>query len=433
MPIQLPNGCHIGKMSVHPANWEEPTADLSADWYIHYRFHDPKYKDKYPKGYAVKTRGMNYSGGLFERRRDTRQVLDNEKKILQRGYNPIKGTIVLEEGEFEISPATPFATALQKAHALLQETKTKKEIGKTLVHIGTAIRQLRYESVPISEVRRKHIKAILAKISLTRKEATGEEWGASSYNHYRTYLDILFNQLDEVEATEVDPVAKIKKKRTTKKIKKVLSADEVNRINEKVWASQYTLWRFIHIFFHSGSRMSELMLVQRKHVDLSGPRFMVTVRKGCGEIEEVWKTITKAALPLWREIMREGRLPASGQRGTAGSMPFCPLPLSGQNPNDYLFSHELRPGSIPINERQVTKRWRIHVKKKLGIGADFYALKHKNTTEIVSDVFRKLDEATQVAAQRNSHKGNDMVRKNYDVERLDREHAALKDLDAQLN
>lgn len=436
MSLLLPHGCRTGKISVSPKNWEDSDADTGVDWFIHYRFHDPNFQSKYPKGFLVQVRGMNASKGLMARRRDTRGLIDDEIKHLEEGYNPIlKRTVSVELNELEIPPTCPFMIALQRAYGMLPENKTTAEIRKALVHIKVALKQLGYENIKISDIRRRHIKALLAKIGQNKKETTGKEWGAPSYNHYRSYLDILFNQLDEAEATEMDPVSKVKKKRITKTIRVILTAGEVDVLNEKVQAQQYTLWRFIHIFFHSGARMAELMLVKRKDVDLPGQRFMVIVRKGSGDIEQVWKTITLAALPLWTEVMQEGKLQTVGQRGFSGRTPCCllQLPNNPHSPNDFLFSYELRVGSRPINEHQVTKRWRIHVKKKLGIEADFYSLKHKNTTEIVSSVLRKLDQATQAAAERNSHKDNTMVSKRYDVERNAREHAELRDLDIRLN
>ena len=149
--------------------------------------------------------------------------------------------------------------------------------------------------------------------------------------------------------------------------------------------------------------MTELMQVRTQDLDLPGQRFKVTIKKGRGQIQEVWKTITRAAVLLWEEIASEA---------TKG---------------DYLFSRGLKPGARAINEHQVTKRWRVHIKNKLSIEADFYSLKHKNTTEIVSRVVQQLDEGARVAAAQNSHHGTAMVIGIYDVERQSRQHDRLKD------
>ena len=41
--LLLPNGCRIGKISVHPAGWDLPGATTKNDWYIHYRFQHSKH------------------------------------------------------------------------------------------------------------------------------------------------------------------------------------------------------------------------------------------------------------------------------------------------------------------------------------------------------------------------------------------------------
>ena len=107
------------------------------------------------------------------------------------------------------------------------------------------------------------------------------------------------------------------------------------------------------------------MGVQKEHVDLQGQRFRVLVKKGKGKWEWMWKTITRSALPLWEEIMKEA---AAG---------------------DYLFSNDLRPGRSRISARQLTIRWRRHVKGKLGINKDFYDFKHSFTTKIITMALKK--------------------------------------------
>jgi integrase len=407
MSIALPRDCRVGKISVHPINWEDPGASTAVDWFIHYRFQDPSFRDQHPKGYQVKLKGMNDVKGLVERRRVTRALLENEKRNLMAGYNPIQKRIVIEEGELEISPASPFIKSLEKARNLLPDSKTKKEIRKALVHVAAAITQLRYDHLPISDVKCRHIDAVLEKISRTKQEATGIPWGPHSFNHYRSYLIMLFKKLRRCDATELD-IRQIEKRRTLKKIRKTLTSSEIEKINDQVKANHYTFWRFIHIFFHSGARMSEMMQVRFQDVQLEQQRFLVTIKKGRGEMEQVYKTITRAALPLWTEVIAEA------------------------SPGQYLFARGLKPGNIAISEWQVTKRWRLHVKKKLGIEADFYSLKHKNTTEIVSRVVSRLDEGARAAADQNSHKGAAMVIGIYDTERDSRKHDQLKDLGTPL-
>ena len=47
------------------------------------------------------------------------------------------------------------------------------------------------------------------------------------------------------------------------------------------------------------------------------------------------------------------------------------------DPDEYIFSLNLSPGPVQINSEKITRRWKNHVKNKLGITADFYTLKHR--------------------------------------------------------
>ena len=123
----------------------------------------------------------------------------------------------------------------------------------------------------------------------------------------------------------------------------------------------------------------------------------MTILKGRQQ-KEVWRTIKDIVLPRWIQI------------------------LNTCDDEDYLFSIGIRPGKKPIQPYQVTKRWYRLVKKKLGIKADFYSLKHLHTTEIVE----LLNE--EEAAKHNAHTSTAMVRNIYDVKRGTRKDSKVKGL-----
>lgn len=398
--LELPNGCRSGKLSVYPSNWQSPDACVSHDWYIHYRFHDPVYAEKYPQGYPARVRGMNEVKDLRGRQRLTKVLLADEEEDLRRGLNPILGRFT-EASELEISVHTPFPEALERALTLLPPTKTSKEIRKALVHIGRAVAGLRYDLYPIGTVRRKHVAAVLEKVARTRSEAIGRPWGAASYNHYRAYLIILFKQLNICEACEIN--LEILPVRRGVKMRRIIPSDQdMELIDQKIRDRYYTFWRFIHIFLHSGARMAEMMRLRYEDVDLAAGKFYPVVLKRSGDAQQVDKTIMRCVESLWREVMAEAK------------------------PGQFLFAKGLRPGIKAINEHQVTKRWRIHIKQKLGIVADFYSLKKKNTTEIVSRELEKIRQAQLTAAAVNSQIGTAMVEKHYDDLSGERLHNQLR-------
>jgi hypothetical protein len=78
-------------------NWLSKKAPLNTDWYIHYRFYDPAFKD-HPKIKGKKRvviKGDTNKFKLLEERQDAiRNLLANENDLLNnKAYNPIPGHI----------------------------------------------------------------------------------------------------------------------------------------------------------------------------------------------------------------------------------------------------------------------------------------------------------------------------------------------------
>ena len=208
---------------------------------------------------------------------------------------------------------------------------------------------------------------------------------------------ILFSELCEDEIVDVNPVRDIKKKKVTKRIREVLSDEERKQVNQYLLTDHPYFHRFLHIFFHSGCRISELMKVREQDVGIANQRFKITIQKD-KEYREVWKVIKDIALPFWKQVMSE-----------------C-------NKEDYLFAKGLKPGKTGIKSYQIGKRWYRQVKKKLNITADFYSIKHLHTTEVV-DFLSDIE-----AARHNDHKGTRMVNTVSDVKRKDRTTRTIKTL-----
>jgi len=424
----LPHGCRTGKISVTPANWQDPDASSETTWMIHYRFHDPNFAGKYRKGYPKHVKNMNDAKSLKERQRVTRDLLKNEITLLQQGYNPILKRIV-PPNDLEISPSCYFTVAIEKAFNLVDESATKKKMEKTLPHLKKAIGQLKYESLPVGDIRQHHLEKVLIQVGRNKKaeydlqrkqplkyspktrksrrskdrKPPPEEWGAEAFNSYRAYLQILFKMLKKLGATEVKPVDDIEKKKGVKAPKTPLTADDWQKI-DTLRATNYTFWRMIKIFHRSGARGTETMAVQREHVEIANQRFQVLVMKGDGQWEWMWKTITRDVLHLWKELFDEAQ------------------------PGDFIFGKGLRPGPVKISARQLTIRWRWHCKEKLGIKAGFYGLKKDHTTKVINIALQKIEAATQEAAVVNGHKSTAMNKKHYDLEAGERLHRELSKL-----
>lgn len=399
--IYLPNGCRCSELSVSPRNWDKKSASAVGIWQIQYRFYDPTVivngKIK-PKLCVVK--GMNQFKSVSERREAVRILLENELERLKAGYNPIKQVIQEQEKEVELSPNTPFVKALNIAYGKVSAVReTKADIRSVIKGTVAAAESLGFSMVPVSQVGRKVIKLILERCAVLNPR-----WSNNRHNVYKDYLTKLFKELVELEMTDSNPVKEISKKKVIRKIRETLTQEERVVINKHLHDNHYYFWRFLHIFFHSGSRETELMRLRTTDVNLHRQQYKAVVLKG-GEPREVIRPIKDSVVGLWEEVLRECK------------------------PGAYLFTKHLQPGDQPIHSSQINRRWRRHVKlnkkitKDLGspVTADFYSLKHSNSDETAA----LLD--IRAAALQNSHTSVGTT-KIYAIGEVAREMERLKKL-----
>lgn len=395
---------------------------------------------------------MNHVHTLEERQAITRQIIEDEKYQLDKlGYNPITGAFmaplepsVEELTDQDITPQTPFLKALQIALVSCDmEPDTLTDIKSVLKYFCQSAALLHRDRAQLKDVKSKDIKAILSncinltvttivnkKILVDGKWVTVKEkkdgklvpvkveftkakvWNDNQFNHYRKYLHILFAKIKKLEILEYNPADNIDIKDTTPEDpdlakRKVLTPDERRKVHVELITKFPTFHRLIHIFYHSGARRKEIMKVQGKYVDLPGQRFKVLVKKR-KKWAWVWKTIKDVVLPYWTEAM------------------------DGCGPEDFVFSRGLLPGPKAIRPEQFTRRWREHVKKKMGISSRMYDLKHLHTTEAINELEKLKSElsidAVRLAADHNSHTSTAMVRNIYDVDNDKREHKKVKGL-----
>jgi len=416
------NGCYFTEIKVHPKNWKN-SASLKDDWYFYYRFYDPTVKDNCGniKPKLVIGKGMNKYKTLGERREATKILVADELELLQKeGFNPITKAYMIDpilENDSEIDPSTPFIDALKACLKLIDKSPhTKEDIASNLRYIEPAAEQLRIHRLPIKDIRRKHIKALLNRLAIIKptmdiivknkkgqKKVVGKgQWTNNTFNQYRKNLSILFEELLEMEATEVNPVHGIKKKKHAIKKREVLTPEQCEIVDQFARSYDSRFWLLINIFHLSGARTTEIVKVQGKHVDLRKQSVQYLVMKG-DQFEWVDRPIVDEALPFWEMAMRD-----------------C-------GKEDFVFSVGLQPGSRSIRPEQISRRWKRHIKDKLGIDCDWYALKHLNTTRNVDKVVEMIREAQLQAGKLNAHKSEKMVAKVYDINSFKRLFEELKE------
>jgi integrase len=390
--ITLPNNCYCSELKVNPKNWKA-LKKISSDWFIYYRFYDPQARQRglFTKGKLVKMQGMNHFKTVGDRQKTTLQLLNDEVKKLQEGYNPILGDVEATVNSSIVDSHTPFIQALEMVEAgFSAAASTKSDLQMIIRFVKLAAEQMKIDSIPISNVTRKHIKLILAQVEKSR----GKE-SIHRYNKTRSYLMILFKELVELEAVDNNPVREVSRKPKVQRLRTVLTLEERKKVNEYLQEHDRAFWIFTHIFFHSGARLTELMQVRLEDVSMVNQTFKITVIKGRSR-KEVLKPIKHVALPYWEEAMTNAR--------------------EGQ----YIFSEGLVPGDQKIRTDQIAKRWYRHIKKKLDIKADFYSLKHSNLDETAA--LLSLHDASVMA----SHTSVALTTKYYAIGEKDRQIERLK-------
>lgn len=404
--LQLPNGCFCSGTgpSISPKNWKELRSltvgknGSPKPWRIHYRFYDPTFSEPI----EVSIKGMNDLKTLADRKGLTKKLLEQEIKLLADGYNPFYKKIIKPGMRLSsVETHTFLIPALESAieHVTLEE-KTKNDLRHIVRTCKKAVDKLGLQYLEIKDARRRHIKTILEQCRRLMPRFTD-----NTYNQYRGYLNILFNELLEMEVVDTNPIKDLsKKKGIIKQRREVLTDDQRVFVNDLLQRKYPEFHRFLHIFFHSGARITELMRIKGKDIDLKRQVFTTLIKKG-KQKRVVERTIKNIALPLWEQAVNNCK------------------------PEEFVFSKGLKPGLLPIQSYQITKRWYRLIKNgkdekglSYGITSDFYALKHLNTSEVVESLGDKA------AAKLNEHTSTAMVVKIYDVNREKRQHDQLREI-----
>lgn len=403
--IQLLNGCNYTPFAVHPSNWNEAGASANCEWRFTYRFYDPKFKDSFPYGKLVQVKGTNDLKGLMAKRQMMQELLKNERVSLEvKHYNHFTDKYMVDESLtevehlYEICPDALLPDALEQAFKKMKaEPETLKSVRLVLNQVIKAIHDLKYSNIKISEVKRVFIKRILNQIGIYK----GDKWTANNYNHHRAYLSMLFAELVEWDTIDYNPIEKISKQVVIRKKREALTMDQRIKVYNFLRENNYRFWLLMNIFYLAGCRRNEIMRVQAKDVDMKAQKFKALVKKGRKGLREEYYTITNGAVPYWE------------------------MALQGAEPDDYVFSRLLKPGKEAINPRQITRRWRLWIKKKLSveldidITADWYSLKHLHSTEIVSKY------GLAVSADFNNE-SKEMIERHYDLLADERKHNIKK-------
>jgi len=344
-------GCSYTELWVSPANWQKATKkDLDKDWYVQCIFFDPRYEKKYPKGFPYRKKA-NKPQTIEERKALISFLLKNILQQFNNGYNPItkKYMNLRDEGLY---PDLLFIEAFKRALEIKSGAKSHLyNIKRAIERLEEASEALGMQYIKVKDLRRVDLKIMLDYLQLPDKY----------YNKFVIYFSSLYRVLIEYECCESNITRDIYPKKTFKEPRLVLEKNELDKIKELLEETHPEFYRYMMIFLYSGARNTELFRLQRKDVDLDKQEFVILLEKG-GQYKRCTKVILTPALEYWKEVCEE-----------------C------QSPDDYLFALNFVPSKKMGHTEIVTRFWKRNVKDKLGIEADFYALKHYMLDNLDSD------------------------------------------------
>ena len=110
---ELRNGCSRTEVFISPENYKQlkNNSALELDWFVECRFYDPKFIDKYPKGFQFRKR-FNSFPTLAERKEAAIVFKEEMENILDvQNFNPISKTFMIDESG-ELSPYMDVKSAL---------------------------------------------------------------------------------------------------------------------------------------------------------------------------------------------------------------------------------------------------------------------------------------------------------------------------------
>lgn len=342
MATNLQNGCSYTEVWVSPKNWKSISEKkgLEENWYVQCKFYDPNFKEKYPNGFPYRKK-LNKFKTVAERKNAVKFLL-SEIPILfeENNYNPITKKYMSETLSKDGFSKDMFIT---DAFLLAQKFLTNKSdtyLSQVRIIVNRFIRTLNnsnQEYLTLKELNYSTFSSVFEKMELK----------PSYYNKSRVYFSSVFKILIKNECVSSDFASMIEKKRVTQKIRKSLTTGELLQIFNYLDEFHSDFGRFCWVFFYSGTRFTELLSIQAKHVRLSEQEYDVLIKKRKGNYAWETKVILINSLEYWRSILDK-----------------C------TSPDDYLFSYKLLPGTIKNNEKQLAKRWKTHVKDKLAFYND---------------------------------------------------------------
>ena len=375
-------GCRRSEFIVTPSNYKEIKRDSKRlEWSVLCRFYEEGEKTFIFKKRVFK----NLS--LADKKRSIPIILEEMRSALDdRDYNPrTKSYMFAKEGIHKDLYFIDALTETLKLKVISDGYRSSIESYIRKVHSSAV--KLKLDYLKIQYVELSHIKKILTDCTKSNYD----------YNKTKKNLSTLFSDLVDEGCIKVNPCTNLKSRAHVPEIKRIFTDQELVSVFNHIKESKPNFVNYFQIFLMSGSRNTELLQLQKKHVNLENQEFMILVKKGSTYRWEARPIYTKA-LQFWEDQLNK-----------------CSF-------NEDLFGRNFLPEkrASPKLKDSVYLYWKRNIMKPLNIDVTIYSLKHY--------FLDKLDEANQSAGSAAGH-SNKEITAIYTVGKKKRELEYLKSID----
>ncbi|MFA6057308.1 MAG: site-specific integrase [Taibaiella sp.] len=347
-----------------PDNWELEIYPLNHDmkksWFIQLEYTDPHTGTTIRKQYR---NGINYYKTFSERMREAKDAITALNVKLSGGWDPITDSVQSRSAQTTFDQM-PFNQALDVAMLSKQNSlssKSYQDIAGVVKFAKESAIRIKLNDMPIGETKKRHIKMLLDQIGKDRQraynnEGKGKKWTGNSYNKYRGFLSIIFTELEDLEAVEFNPCAKISvKKEIVTNVHRHATDIETEKIRNHLAKKNRYFLTYLITEYMTGIRPKELFGLRIKDIDWLNQTFDVQAT------DEGSKTDTFRKVPIPNALLPHLEI----------------LNLSSARQTDFIFSEGFKPGHIYKNRKYATVLWKKFIKDELGIDVTLYSFKGK--------------------------------------------------------
>lgn len=153
MKIKLKNGCSRTQVFISPKNYKslKSKVDLQKQWFVECRFYDPRFEEKYPKGFQYRIR-FTSAKNITEKKKMAELYKEEMEHTLDTlHYNPITKTFNSSDPN-KLSPDMRLVVALNAIREKLSVSEHhNKQLRWCIEKIEKVLPILGYDYLPVCE------------------------------------------------------------------------------------------------------------------------------------------------------------------------------------------------------------------------------------------------------------------------------------------